>query len=69
MVGYWDDYRDKAGVKGMKSGSVFQEIEDDTMPGGPVKRTIEYVAPFTKCDREADYDEVWMNLDRIENTE
>ena len=26
------------------------------MPGGPVKRTIKYVAPFDKCDREQDYE-------------
>ena len=41
-------------------GMVFtREIEDDTMPGGPVKRTIEYVAPFDKCDREQDYETAW----------
>lgn len=29
------------------------------MPGGPVERTIEYVAPFDRCDREADYETAW----------
>ena len=47
-------------VKGAMDGMVFtREIEDDTMPGGPVKRTIEYVAPFDKCDREQDYETAW----------
>ena len=47
-------------VKGAMDGMVFtRDIEDDTMPGGPVKRTIEYVAPFDKCDREQDYETAW----------
>lgn len=47
-------------IKGAMDGMVFtREIEDDTMPGGPVKRTIEYVAPFDKCDREQDYETAW----------
>ena len=32
---------------------------DDTMPGGPVERTIEYVAPFDRCEREQDYETAW----------
>ncbi|WP_275129192.1 hypothetical protein [Vibrio vulnificus] len=32
---------------------------DDTQPGGPVERTIEYIAPFDKCDREQDYETAW----------
>ena len=47
-------------VKGAPAGKVFtREIEDDTLPGGPDKRTIEYVAPFDKCDREQDYETAW----------
>lgn len=34
-------------------------ITDDTMPGGPVERTIEYVAPFDRFDREKDYEIAW----------
>jgi hypothetical protein len=34
-------------------------ITDDTQPGGVVERTIEYVAPFDRCDREQDYETVW----------
>ena len=41
-------------------GYVFiRNILDDTMPGGPVERTIEYVAPFDRCDREQDYETAW----------
>ena len=53
----WEDIRD------MKSGTVERTIIDDTLPGGPVERTIVYEAPFDKCDREADYEEVWGNFE------
>jgi hypothetical protein len=46
-------------VKDMTFGTVEQTVEDDTQPGGPVERTIVYEAPFTKCDREADYERAW----------
>lgn len=48
------------GIKGAASGQKFyRTITDDTMPGGPVERTIEYVAPFDRCDREKDYETAW----------
>ena len=47
----------------MQSGSYSQTIIDDTMPGGPVERTIVYEAPFDRCDREKDYEEVWKNFE------
>lgn len=48
------------GIKGAPAGTKFyRTITDDTMPGGPVERTIEYVAPFDRCDREADYETAW----------
>lgn len=50
-------------IKDAKEGIFEQTIEDDTIPGGPVTRTIEYVAPFDKCDREKDYEEVWHNFE------
>lgn len=61
LVGVGFDRKQWEGnVKGAMDGMVFtREIEDDTMPGGPVKRTIEYVAPFDKCDREQDYETAW----------
>ena len=37
----------------------YRTFMDDTMPGGPVERTIEYVAPFDRCDREQDYETAW----------
>jgi len=37
---------------------------DDTQPGGPVERTITYEAPFDRCDREKDYEEVWANFEK-----
>ena len=36
-----------------------KKYTDDTQPGGPVERTIEYVAPFDRCDREEDYETAW----------
>ena len=61
LVGVGFDRKEWEGnVKGAPAGMVFtREIEDDTMPGGVVKRTIEYVAPFDKCDREQDYETAW----------
>lgn len=41
-----------------------QTIMDDTMPGGPVERTIEYVAPFDRCDREQDYETAWKFFEK-----
>lgn len=48
------------GIKTAPAGTKFtRTITDDTQPGGPVQRTIEYTAPFTRCDREQDYETVW----------
>jgi hypothetical protein len=49
----WEDIQD------MKSGTVSRTILDDTLPGGPVQRTITYEAPWSKCDRVEDYRGVW----------
>jgi hypothetical protein len=49
----WEDIAD------MKTGSVSRTIIDDTLPGGPVERTITYEAPFDRCDRVGDYRVVW----------
>ena len=53
----WDDIRD------MEHGVVTRTIQDDTLPGAPFDRTIEYHAPFDRCDREADYRTVWAAID------
>ena len=49
----WED------VRNMKSGTVTKTFMDDTLPEGPHERTIEYVAPFFKPDREEDYRVAW----------
>ena len=49
----WEDVRD------LKHGIVTRTIMDDTLPGGPFERTIEYHAPFDRCDREEDYRTAW----------
>ncbi|MBP3809918.1 MAG: SAP domain-containing protein [Clostridiales bacterium] len=49
-------------IKNMSEGTVTQTITYDTVPNGPVERIIEYVAPFNRCNREKDYEEVWVNF-------
>jgi hypothetical protein len=46
-------------IKEAKFGTFTRTITDDTQPGGPVERTIEYIAPFDRCDREQDYETAW----------
>ncbi len=52
------------GIKDMTSGTVERTIVDDTLPGGPRERTINYHAPFDRCDREEDYEIVWENFQK-----
>lgn len=54
----WEDIRE------LESGKVFKTFMDDTQPGGPTERTIEYLAPFDKCNRELDYEVVWGEFDK-----
>ena len=49
----WEDICD------MTSGTVSRTIVDDTLPGGPIERTITYEAPFDRCDRVGDYRIAW----------
>lgn len=52
-------------VKDAPAGKKFyRNIIDDTMPGGPAERTIEYVAPFDLGDREKDYETVWAFFEK-----
>jgi hypothetical protein len=53
----WED------IASMTSGSVSRTIIDDTLPGGPVERTITYLAPFDRCDRVEDYRVGWLGFD------
>jgi type I restriction-modification system DNA methylase subunit len=50
----WEDIRD------LPAGSIVRKtFPDDTLPGGPVERTVEYHAPFIRPDREVDYRRAW----------
>ena len=50
----WEEIRDlPAGA------TVTKTFPDDTLPGGPVERTITYQAPFVRPDREQDYRTAW----------
>jgi len=51
-------------VKSVGAGTVTHTIEDDTLPGGPRERVVEYVAPFDSCDRESDYAAAWKFFDK-----
>lgn len=61
LVGVGFDRKEfELNMKDAPAGKKFyRTIMDDTMPGGPVERTIEYVAPFDRCDREQDYEIAW----------
>jgi len=53
----WEDIRD------LKSGHVVvRTVTDNTLPTGPVQRTLEYHAPFTRRLREDSYREAWPVL-------
>lgn len=61
LVGVGFDRKEfELNMKDAPAGKKFyRTLMDDTMPGGPVERTIEYVAPFDRCDREQDYETAW----------
>ncbi len=47
-------------IRVSKSGEpLSRNVTDDTLPGGPREKTITYIPPFDKCDREKDYDIAW----------
>ncbi|HRD68040.1 MAG TPA: class I SAM-dependent DNA methyltransferase, partial [Candidatus Competibacter sp.] len=53
----WEDVRE------LPTGWIIErEIDDDTRPGGPIRRTIRYVAPFDRCAREDDYARAWAEF-------
>jgi hypothetical protein len=53
-------------VKDLKAGSISKTFMDDTLPGGPVERTIEYHAPFHRPDREKDYEQAWRFFKEVD---
>lgn len=71
LSGVGFDRKEWENVKGAPAGQKFHHtIMDDTMPGGPVERTIEYVAPFNHCDREKDYETAWKFFEeKLKNAE
>jgi len=56
-------------IKDATSGKFTRTITDDTQPGGPMERTIEYVAPFDRCDREQDYETAWGFFENKQSTQ
>lgn len=64
----WEDIMPKRADDGtlqpqVADGTIIQRpAMDDTQPGGPIERTIQYVAPFTLADREADYRVAWAHF-------
>ncbi len=53
----WED------IQNLPTGTAIRRpVVDDTLPGGPVERIVEYVAPFTLADRETDYRQVWAHF-------
>ncbi|MEQ6916025.1 Eco57I restriction-modification methylase domain-containing protein [Halomonas aquatica] len=57
----WEDIQD------MQEGVVRKTYLDDTLPDGPWEKTVEYHAPFTRPDREKDYEEAWAFFENSQN--
>lgn len=52
-------------IRVSKSGeSLSRTVTDDTLPGGPRGKTITYIPPFDKCNREKDYDIAWAAFEK-----
>jgi hypothetical protein len=61
----WEDVQPRNGEPQVPDGTrVKRPVMDDTMPGGPIERVIEYVAPFGLADREQDYRVAWAEFER-----
>jgi len=54
----WED------IKDLTQGTVTKTFMDDTLPDGPKQRTVTYVAPFDRCDREKDYETAWEAFEK-----
>ncbi|MDR2561942.1 MAG: hypothetical protein LBC63_09265 [Holophagales bacterium] len=52
-------------IKNATTGTFTRTITDDTQPNGPTQRTIEYIAPFDKCNREQDYEVAWEYFETL----
>ncbi|MCY3837227.1 MAG: hypothetical protein OXH09_01000 [Gammaproteobacteria bacterium] len=51
----WEDVAD------IEAGTIIREVTDQTEPGSPIRRQIEYETPFSGCDREWDYRAAWRS--------
>jgi hypothetical protein len=60
----WEDVYD-AQKQVAKQERVEVTIEDDTLPNGPIQRTIIYEAPFEKFDRVSDYRTAWAYFEAL----
>jgi hypothetical protein len=61
----WEDIQTKDGKSQVPDGTVIERpIRDETLPGGPVDRVIQYVAPFALADREVDYRVAWTHFEQ-----
>ena len=49
----WED------IAAQKTGTVSRTFLDDTLPDGPLERTVTYEAPFERCNRVEDYRIAW----------
>ena len=52
----WED------IQHLETGTIRRRVTDNTQPCGPFQRHIEYVAPFTRPDRELDYRNAWTTF-------
>ena len=60
----WEDVQPQEGKPQVPTGTVIERtIRDSTLPGDPVERVIQYVAPFTLADRESDYRTAWAHFE------
>lgn len=47
-------------IKGAPPAARFTRVyTDDTLPDGPFEHSVEYIAPFSRCNREIDYENAW----------
>lgn len=64
----WEDVQPKNGQPQVPDGTIIERpIRDDTQPGGLTQRIIQYTAPFTLADREADYRVAWAHFAKEAN--
>jgi hypothetical protein len=64
----WEDVQPKDGQPQVRGGTIIERpILDDTQPGGPTQHIIQYTAPFTLADREADYRVAWAHFAKEAN--